>query len=232
VCAVEFSPKTLDQKLQSVEWVAGLARKHETVLEQAMRHGAVVPARLCTLFSTAEALKRSLSDNEARFQAALARIAGREEWALKVFCDEARLREAESAEEPTLQALDAALAGASPGGAFVLRKRREARLTELVSLRLDELVDDMLDALELVSDDARLRPLLSEAAAGRERPMVLNVAALVPVSGCESFRATLADLSARYQEDGLLIELTGPWPAYSFCDDEIERVGKLSEAGR
>jgi hypothetical protein len=224
VCAREFSSPVLDEKLQSLEWVARQARKHETVLEQAMRHGPIVPARLCTLFSNAEALKRSLADNEGRFLAALERIQGREEWGLKAFCDEHRLRVA-AADDQDLRTLDAAIALSDPGHAFVLRKKREARLAELTSLRLDELVDEVLGAVEQVADDVSLRPVLPASATGRNEPMALNAAALVSVSTREAFQATIAELSVRYQEDGLVMEMSGPWPPYSFCDDEDDGAG-------
>ncbi len=230
VCAREFSPETLDEKLRSIEWVARLARKHEAVLERVMRYGAVVPARLCTLFSDTQALKRSLAESEGRLRAALERIQGREEWGLKAFWDEGRLRAA-AADDPALPVLDAAVAVANPGHAFVLRKRREARLAELVSMRLDALVDEVLDAIEHVADEVRLRPLRPESATGREAPMSLNAAALVNVSTRETFQATIADLSARYRDDGLVIKMSGPWPAYSFCDDAVA-VGASAEGGR
>lgn len=229
VCAREFSPEALDEKLQSIEWVARLARKHETVLEEAMRHGPVVPASLCTLFSNTEALKRSLAENEKRFLFALERIHGQQEWGLKAFCDERRLRAAAATDDAELRTLDAVIAGANPGHAFVLRKKREARLAELGSMRLDALVDEVLEAIEHVAADVRLRPLLPEPATGRDEPLALNAAALVNVFARETFQATIAELSTRYQDDGLVFELSGPWPAYSFCDDDPVEAGANAE---
>lgn len=225
VCAREFSPEALDEKLKSIEWVAGMSQKHEAVLEQAMRCGPVVPMRLCTLFSSTEALKRSLADNEGRFLAALERIRGREEWGLKVFCDTGRLQTAAAAESFVLRGIDAQIAAANPGLAFVLRKKREAWLAEMASDRLDALVDEVLEAVECVADDVRLRPILPESATGRDIPMALNAAALVNVSARESYKATIAELSVLHREDGLVFALSGPFPAYSFCDDAASAEG-------
>ena len=220
VCAYEFSPDRLDEKMKSIEWVAGLAHKHETVLERAMRQGPVVPARLCTLFSNAETLRLSLAENEERFLAALKRVQDREEWGLKVFCCEDRLRTAAGPDDPQVRALDAAMAKASPGQAFIIRKRREARLADVAANRTDAVADQTLEALARQTADMRLRPLLSETATGRREPMVLNVAALVAVTARESFHSTIARQSERFQFDGFIFEVSGPWPPYSFCDDE------------
>src|SRR5436190_2204685 len=59
VSAQEFSSEALDARLEDAEWVSRRARRHETVLEGAMRYGVVAPARLCTLFSSALALQQS-----------------------------------------------------------------------------------------------------------------------------------------------------------------------------
>lgn len=231
VCAREFAPETLDEKLQSLEWVARLARRHEAVLEWAMRQGAVVPARLCTLFSTSEALRCSLSDHEARFLAALKRLHGREEWGLKAFCDERQLRAALVTDDPELRILDAVIAGANPGHAFVLRKKRDAWAAELASGRLDALVDDVLESVDDMADDVRLRPLLPTSASGRDELMPVNAALLVKVGAREALREVVAGLSARFHDDGLVFELSGPWPAYSFCDDTSDRGANVEGEG-
>ena len=232
VCAREFSPQALEEKLQSVEWVACLARKHEAVLEQAMRHGPVVPARLCTLFSNTDVLDRSLADNEERFQAALERIRDREEWSIKAFCDERRLRDAAVAGDLELQTLDATIAAASPGRAFVLRTQREGRAAELAVRCLEALVDEALTALEPVAADLRLRPLLAESVTGQDEPMALNAAVLVDVPARDAFRATFAEISSWFQVEGLVFELSGPWPAYSFCDADAGEADVSAAGGR
>ena len=47
--------------------------------------------------------------------------------------------------------------------------------------------------------------------------MILNASYLVADEHGETFATLVADLRAR--ADGLDLELTGPWPAYSFVGD-------------
>ncbi|MDD5309891.1 MAG: GvpL/GvpF family gas vesicle protein [Deltaproteobacteria bacterium] len=232
VCAQEFSPDTLNEKLKSIEWVASLAHKHEAVLECAMRHGPVVPARLCTLFCNTDSLRTSLAENEERFLATLEWVQAREEWGLKVFCDQGRLHAVVGLEDAQVRALDSEAAKASPGQAFVLRKRRDARLLDAAAARIDAMADETVEVLEHDAVDMRLRPLLLEAATGRTEPMVLNIAALVDKSSCSAFRDRHALLSARFQAEGFSFEASGPWPPYSFCDDEgTDATGSEAEPG-
>ncbi|HUU01270.1 MAG TPA: GvpL/GvpF family gas vesicle protein [Myxococcota bacterium] len=220
VSATEFSSEALEQKLQCVDWVAPLARKHTAVLEDAMQHGPVVPARLCTLFSSAHALTSLLAQKEQRFQETLSWLKGRQEWGFKVFGNEVGLRSLLGSSDPDVQAIEAAAATGSAGQAYVLRKKRDRRLDEVVSTRIDEVVDEVLDALDSLAVESRLRPLLSEAATGRSEVMVLNAALLVDLAVCPGLRTETAELASRFGAEGFAFELTGPWPPYSFCDDD------------
>ena len=220
VSAMEFSPEILEQKLQRVDWIAPLAQKHTAVLEHILQHGPVVPARLCTLFSSAAALTHLLVQNEQQFQDRLRWLEGRQEWGVKIFCHEDRLRSLIGSSDPDVQALEAAAAAASPGQAYVLRKKRDGRVAELVSARIEEVVDEVLDALAAVAVETRLRSVLSDAVTGRREAMVVNAALLVDIPGCPTFRAAAGDLESRLDAEGFALELTGPWPPFSFCEDD------------
>lgn len=219
VSADEFAPEVLDKTLHSVESLADLARKHEAVLEAVMQVGPVIPARLCTLYSHADAVRTCLAENQERFLGALGRIHGRQEWGLKVFCDETRLRAAAGAADAEVHALDAAAATASPGLAYVLAKKRDARSVEVASARIDDAVDEILGALEPLPVETCVKPLLPEQATGRCETMVLNLVALVDTAARERFHAAVENLARRFGHDGFTFEVSGPWPPYSFCAD-------------
>jgi hypothetical protein len=234
VSAQEFSSATLDQKLEDIEWVSRLARRHENVLESAMRYGVVAPARLCLLFSSAPALLQSLAANEERFLAALDRMRGRKEWGVKAYCAEGEVRSRAGRDDAKIQSLDVALATAAPGYGFILRKQRDARLLEIVTGRVYDVADEASEALERESVEVRLLRLLpSDEPDGRGGEiMVLNLAALVDDGARESFRSVVAELADRFFEEGFRFEVSGPWPPYNFCtQDEEDSATGLFEAG-
>ena len=247
VSAREFSSAALDAKLEDLEWVSLLARRHESVLERAMRHGVVAPARLCTLFSSAFALRQSLAANEQRFRAALQRMRGRQEWGIKAFCVESRLRAQADHGDDRVRSLNAALATAAPGYAFVLRKQRDARLAELAAARIYEVLDEAGAALERAVVDLRLLPLRHgdepagaaaetgelPAAPGPPETMVLNLAALVDEAAYEAFDSVVGELAARFRDEGFRFGLSGPWPPYNFCsqDEDDSMTGALAPSG-
>jgi gas vesicle protein GvpL/GvpF len=220
VSAAEFSPESLAQKLQCVDWVAPLARRHTTVLEQVLQHGPVVPARLCTLFSTTDALTTLLAQHAQQLQDRLRWLEGRQEWGLKIFCHEDRLRSAITTNDPDVQALESAALTASPGQAYVLRKQRDGYVADIATTRIEEVVDEVLESLAGVAVELRLRSLRSVAATGRRETMVVNAALLVDTAACAALHTAAGELTALLGPEGFDLELTGPWPSFSFCGDD------------
>jgi hypothetical protein len=211
----DFSPRVLDDKLQSLEWVAAQASKHQAVLEHVMREIPVVPARLCTIFSGPAALRARLGEQEPRFDALLDALEGREEWSIKVFCHRAMLEQDIATREDLANPPNAP---AAPGMAFLYHKRRRAEIARLVDRAIDDCTDDVLDHVEHLAFDTRQRSLLSDRATGRTDAMLLNVAALLD-HGADVALAHDLDEVSRHHGERFAIELCGPWPAYSFCDE-------------
>jgi len=215
----DFGPEALEEKLQSVEWVTRLALGHQAVLQAAMAHGPVIPARLCTLFSTAAALRTSLAENEQRYLALLAWLGDRQEWGLKVLCDEEKLRSVIAEGDPTLRALEWDMATASPGGAYLLAKRGASRRADLAARQVSDATEEILAAVEQLPLEACLRPLpASRAAKGADA--ILNLALLADTAALALFHDAIDSLSRGLLREGFVFEVTGPWPPYSFCDEQ------------
>ena len=219
VPARDFGTEMLERRLQDIVWVAPLARKHAGVLEDVMQGGAVIPVPLCTLFSSSDALKNSLEANEQRFRALLNWLEGRQEWGLKITCDTQVLLGAIRAADPDLRALDRPLPAGSAGQAYIVRKQSHRRLDQLASKRIDEVVDEVLDALDSVTVDTWLRPLPRQTAFESAETMVLNAAFLTDIAASGELHTASAQLASRFSLEGFAFRLTGPWPPYSFCDD-------------
>jgi hypothetical protein len=220
LAAGEFSGPALEARLADPEWVAGQARLHTSVLAEAMEHGPVVPARLCTLFSSPSALRESLARTEDQLLETLARLRGRREWGLKLFFDEARVRQACVADDPNLA--EPAPTGDAPpsGAAWMLRKRLAAQLAERVTERAEQVANDVLDETETLASEVRVRPTLSEAASGVAKAMVLNAALLVDLESEHAMGEAVEDMARELEVQGFELVLSGPWPPFTFSEPE------------
>ncbi len=210
VPSAEFNPEVLEARMESMEWIAATARRHQRVVDALLAGGPVIPARLCTLFSSRSAVEEALEAGRTRFQASLQRLDGCREWGLKLFCDErilaARLgAEAEDEDPP-----------ASPGLAYVHAKQREARAAARATARVDEIVDEVLDALEPCVVEAVER--VGGAAPEGGEAAEMNLAILLKRGGEDAFHAAVEAEAERLAPEGCRFELSGPWAPYAFCN--------------
>ena len=61
------------------------------------------------------------------------------------------------------------------------------------------------------------RRLLSRETTGSDQDMVWNWALLIPRPAVGGFQTRIQNINAQYADRGLRVEVTGPWPPYSFC---------------
>ena len=217
VPAEDFRPEALAANLSSLEWVNRVARRHEELLGAVMETCPVIPARLCTLFSGREAVCRLLALNEETLTGLLDRLVDREERAVKIRCDEPALRRRIADTDREAIRLAKAAAAAAPGQAFGLLRRREAQIDNLVMQRLEAAQDRLLDILEALDVEVRIKSGAGEPA-GRGERTLLHLAALVDRGGHAHLDMALDELAAELAPEGFTIERSGPWPPYSFAD--------------
>jgi hypothetical protein len=206
----EFSAEALRSRLEDLERLEALARAHERVLEAALAHGPVVPFRLCTIYESRPHLADMLGREGERLAAALARLDGVSEWGVKAFL---------ASPAAAAAAAPGAEAGAARSGTDYLRRRREQRAAAEAARDATDAALEVLHArlAEQAADAVLSRPQ-DPRLSGRAGEMVLNGAYLLANGRVEGFRALVESLAREHAQDGLELELTGPWPAYHFVE--------------
>ena len=199
---VTFSVDELERRLEDLDALERMARAHDGVLEAAMEHGAVVPFRMCTMYASPEAIRDMLSATGEGFAALLSQLRGKEEWGVKAF---ALPRPAESpAERP------------ASGMEYLARRRAQLELAEAGSEALAALAADVHASLADHASAAVVSRPHDRRLSGRDTEMLLNGAYLIAREDAERFAALVDTLRRRHEQDGLTLELTGPWPPYHF----------------
>ena len=200
------------RNLNDLAWLERTARAHEGVIEGALAQTTVVPLRLCTIFSDEAGARRMLEDRRVALVAALEALHDRQEWSVKVLLDRERLEDA--LREPTAEAGEP-----GSGAAYMLLRREERQLREVVDRRAAELAEDVHARLQERAADARVRPPQNRELSGHEGDMVLNGAYLVEREQAGGLRELVVELEQRHRHLGARIELGGPFPAYSFVPE-------------
>ena len=200
VSAVEPDRLRVDQDdLSETGPLATLVRGHDAVLTAAAATGPVLPLRFGTLVPDESAAHRLLDAHAASARVQLERIGDAREWGVRLVRT--------LAAEPV-----PAAAGAEVTGTEFLSRRRRAR---------DE-ADEALAAAERAA--SRLETVLAPLTRARLRrggspgsSLLLDLAYLVEPDREAAVGAALEQLAAEEAAHGLALEVTGPWPPYSFA---------------
>jgi hypothetical protein len=200
----EYGESGLREMLEDLDRLEVLARAHHLVLREALRLGAVVPFKLCTIYASAARVADVLEREREPLTDALRRLRGMAEWGVKGYAVGAGDR----------------VTGAEPatGTEYLSRRRDERAAAEAARQTLDAVVDEVHARLCERADAAVLSPLQAGDLTGREAEMVLNGAYLVADAGVDDFHRLVAELDGRHRRDGMQLELTGPWPAFHFSE--------------
>jgi Gas vesicle synthesis protein GvpL/GvpF len=203
----DYGDERLRVHLEDLAWVERTARRHEDVLEMALREATIIPLRLCTLYTSRDGVRRLLREHRSALQEGLSRVAGALEWAVKVFSDP----RAPAAEGP-----GEADASDGAGVAYLQRRQQERALAEKageVRARCVEVVHERIDGLARTST---INPPQRPEVHGRELTMLLNGAYLIERDRTSELSEAVEVLHEEWHSLGFTIELTGPWPPYNF----------------
>ena len=199
----EFSAAALEHRLEDLEALAELAQAHDRVLQTALATTDVAPLRMCTLYASRGALEDMLRAKAPHFEQLLAWLRDKREWGVKGFLAPA------AAPEP--------VAAPASGAEYLARRRAERERAEGGSAAAESAAAAVHHALAVRAAAATLAPPQDRRLTGRPTEMILNGSYLVPRPETETF-ARLVD-EQRRRHEGLVLELTGPWPPYTFVSD-------------
>jgi hypothetical protein len=210
----DFAPEALRERLQDREWMAERVFAHEAVLARHLNAGPVVPMRFATVVTDEAAVHQFLDELEADLLHALEVLDGRSEWGVKLYADWAAVRKA-----TTARTASEATEEGGEGAAYFSRKRslRTARS------RSQELGHRIARAsYEELADVAVRAALLALREPDEGEPegqsMLLNGAFLVDDEALDDFHDLAERLGRDHAATGIRVEVTGPWPPYSFVD--------------
>lgn len=98
--------------------------------------------------------------------------------------------------------------------AYLQRRRGQRRGEEEARQAAAERAEDIHARLDNLAAGSRRHPPQDQRLAGHEGWMILNGAYLLDEDRVGEFRAAVAELG---DQEGIQVELTGPWAPYSFA---------------
>jgi hypothetical protein len=184
------------------------------VLDGALKEATIVPLRLCTVFEDDARVEAMLERRHDVLAGALARLAGRQEWSVKLL----------AAPPGTRGRAGSETSGGEPpsGRAYVDRLRRDRAARSDAQRTARAAAREIHRGLAAHAVAARVLRKPARELSGDGGELVLNGAYLVDAGRVDAFRAAVTELGDRYGSGGLRLEITGPWPPYSFVAEPTD----------
>ena len=202
----QFGERPLASHLSDLDWVSRAAVEHEAVVASFMPQcDAVVPMKLFTLFANDARALEQLRAGWTRVERVIRRLAGHEEWGVRLVFDEHRAPADDTSTD------------ASSGRSYLLAKRRQQATAVARTTNMRKVAGDVLKALRPLTKDERQRAIATPPDS-RSR-LLLDAAFLVPRGKAVRFRTAATRHAKKVGPAGFALQVTGPWPPYSFVDN-------------
>ena len=211
----DFSGPASREKMEDLGWVAARALRHEEVVLSAMKHGPVLPVRFGTIFSSLAAAAEPLRQRREVLAKYFRDTASKQEWTLKGYVDRPRARAKMTATR--LAAEKEQLAGLSPGKRYFLEQKIKGTVDRDMAIWLKEMAREILGVVREVSAGFSECRLQSQDVTGRDEEMFFHGALLVADGTAKDLPGITNGWNSCQKEQGLRIELSGPWPPYHFA---------------
>jgi len=208
----DFCGPEAENRMKDLAWIGPRACRHEKVVEEAMRRSPAFPARFGTIFSSFDALEKLLDVHYDEISRFLDKAAGKDEWAVKGLLNRAQARRSFS--NLMLSKEEGRLASLSPGKRYLSEQQIRSSADRELKSWLQGVIKGIGDDLCRHSSEFCERKVLSLDIEAMD--MVLNWAFWVAREDSDDFRAGVDRANKQNDRQGLLLQLSGPWPPYSF----------------
>ena len=222
--AAVFSPVSLGEfvggaarsHLEDPVWVLPRACRHEWVIEEVMGRSPVLPVRFGSIFTSTQPLRDLLDRKGREIARFLDLLSDKEEWSVKCFADLDKSRDWLLRSDPEF-VQKCRHVPSSPGALYFherhLHLQADKKARQGWPAAAAQVENELKDHAHK-SCPLRLQP---RNVSGRKEEMILNCAFLLGRDSITNFQAQVESVNATRREQGITVELSGPWPPYSFC---------------
>jgi hypothetical protein len=189
----EFAER-LAENMENLEWLATVGVRHQRAVAGLASKVEILPARFGTVFLSDESLRQHVESSRKGIQSVFKKIAGSDEWGLKVF--------------QSIQSERPAMIEAASGTDYLKRKAQS------VMPRTREEDPALIDFTKSLSDLSADVAAGGKASGGQPN-LVWHGSFLVKRTRQKKFAETLKQFTAKHG-DRYRVECSGPWPPYSF----------------
>jgi hypothetical protein len=208
-----FTGISAEQNMKNIDWIGPRAIRHEKVIERVMQEGPVYPVRFATLFSSMDALWKTLMLNSELISDFLDQTRHKHEFSVKGFLDKKKIGTFLTGTEFKDQKNH--LDTLSPGKKYIAEQQFKKQLDIGIKKWTQKTRGEFISHLAEKNNRFSARKIVTEK--NNKPEMVFNLAFLIHSKHRASFLRKISEAAASFLPMGLAINVSGPWPPYSFC---------------
>ena len=219
----EFASEEVQRKArEDLNWIKEKAVAHARIIEETMLQESsiwpLIPMKFGIIFKDISGLRQVLEENHSRFQEALERVRGKQEWSVKVYLENRKAFEEEvKGKNDFIRQKQKEIASLPEGMAYFVEEEFQTVLREGMERELALISNSLHESLRRKADSSDRCKLLGKELTGRSAPMILNGAYLCLEEKIGDFKKEVETLSEEAKQRGLSVESSGPWPPYNFA---------------
>lgn len=215
----EFSEEVIEDKVNhDMEWLQVKALHHHETLEKLHNNYTLIPLKFCTIYKNELNLERTIETESLKFHQLFENIAQKEEWNLKIYCDDKKIKEEVAEHSADIKEQEKQIESLSPGRQFFERKKLKQKIEEVVVNIKRRKCDEIHDRLSGLCAQSDVKKNWTQEMSGRKQDMNWNGIYLLNKNNRDSFLQEVKKLQDEYMDLGFTMEYTGPWPCYHFAN--------------
>lgn len=223
----EFEGEVGERNLADINWLTPRVMAHEHAIGQLNNQSSFYPARFGTLFSTEQALCAFTVSATSTLIDFFRMIKGKQEWGIKLYGNYAHAAQRKALESGIVQT-GTPLKGAS----YLKLKQMQRELSQSSSDAFSAAIDIAITSIQQAFSMAKKRPVKGGADGDSSEKLLATFAILEEFENADA----VASWAEQWNRDsainsGIRVEVTGPWPAYSFCPP-LNPVDNLSASAQ
>lgn len=212
----QYGEVAMAEKGEDVDWLKEKAVMFMNIILEINALSSIIPMKFLTIFIAEERVKDIITENYELFIHNFSKINNREELSVKIYCDDKKYKENVMGDE--IANFEKSLVGKPKGAAFFLKKKFDGELDDKIQSRICNLANEFTENIKSLAIEMKSNKILAKEITEISTPMIINCAFLVDNDKQEQFSEKIDELKVSYEDNGFIIELSGPWPPFSFCE--------------
>ncbi|WP_180242411.1 GvpL/GvpF family gas vesicle protein [Bacillus sp. AFS029533] len=213
----EFAESVLKEKMDNPNWVHKHAVHHHETIVNYSKNYLFLPSKFCTIYSSIEKLREDLSKEELNILSLFEQLKEKEEWNVKMYYDKSKFFKVLERHSKVIQNMRDELKVLSPGKQFFMKKKQGQLLENEAQSELRVISQSLENTLVNSTVYNKTRVNWSRNATGRNVDMIYNSTSLILKDGRKKFELLIKEFTQKYEDRGIIVEISGPWPFYHFA---------------